>query len=63
MEAQCSNEVKQYVLMKSDDDIMGPHDVLRLHVGETGEYSLSSYNRNMEESQIVSPIRGVICQK
>jgi hypothetical protein len=42
VEAQCSNEVKRYVLivrrMKSDDDIMGPHDALRLAVGETGEY-------------------------
>ena len=67
MEAQCSNEVKWYVLiarrMKSDDDIMEPHNALRLVVGETGEYSLSSYDRNLEEGQLVSPIKGSVLPK
>lgn len=60
MEAQSSNEVKRYVLivrrMKSDDDIVGPHDALRLVVRETGEYRLSSYDRSLQEGQLVSPI-------
>ena len=60
MEAQSSNEVKRYMLivrrMKSDDDIVGPHDALRLVVSETGEYRLSSYDRSLQEGQLVSPI-------
>ena len=62
IEAQTSKEVKRYILiarrMKSDDDIVGPHDALRLVVGETGEYRLSSYDRSLEEGQLVSPVEG-----
>ena len=62
VEAQSSNEVKQYVLisrrMKYDDDIVGPHDARRLAVGETGEYRLSSYDKSLEEGQLVSPVEG-----
>ena len=44
--------------MKSEDDIVGPHNALRLVVGETGEYRLSSYDRSLEEGQLVSPVEG-----
>ena len=62
VEAQSSNKVKRYVLitrrMKSDDDVVGPHDALRLVVGEAGEYRLTSYDRCLEDGQLASPIVG-----
>jgi hypothetical protein len=67
VEAQCSNEVKRYVLivrrMKSYDDIMGPHDALRLAVGELENIGCRHMTEIWRKVNLYRQLRGVICQK
>ena len=60
VKAERSNEVRRYVVvsrrMKAFDESVGPHDSLRLVVGECGEFRLSSYDNSLEEGVVTLPI-------
>ena len=42
--------------MKAFDETVGPHDSLRVVVREDGGFTLSSYDKNLEEGMVTLPI-------
>ena len=54
------NEIRRYVVvsrrLKAFDEAVGPHDSLRMVVGEDGGFRLLSYDKSLEEGVLTLPI-------
>ena len=57
---EVSNKLQRYLVvtrkLKVFDDVVGPHDALRLLVAEDGHYRLLLYEKALEEGTVQSPI-------